>query len=460
MHARPTPTLLLLLIAAVALAAPLTAEVNVRECIDFSSGGTWLLPANSSMLDVGTLTFNAITSSDLVVNAAVGLQAGNLAGSLVTYQIALDGVATSTFTRRNPEAFPTAIVLRDFFPNVATGQHTLTIRAQNGSPNTVWFYMFWISPLLVDSTENTISNTSSSAVTVGSTFTTLISTAITPASGEQVYLGLYDEITHGSGDNQLEFQVLRGSTVIDDYFVGVPSYLTDGFHNAYVDTTPALGANTYTVQARNLSGKTTTFGTKTLWAQTIPSDIYVWQGNASNVSVPADFNWHVVATSGFVPLPAASHGQYGVSAHGFAIASYDGPYDKEALLEFEVTAQTEGWTFEVGDLHSHPSLSSTLRLRNMMSDWEELGLVAGNDYKINLRVNGACTSTNNVGFKNIQFQELGVPTNYRFTSASCSTSPTTCCANNNPPCTVYTCAASGQLSLGTAGGLKCPIPPP
>jgi hypothetical protein len=452
-------TLLLTLALGLAGSGAAWGDLDVRECIDFSSGGSWKLPANSGWKDVGTLTINVISAeSNIVVQAGVQLQGGNTAGNLVEYDMTLDGAAAGDYFRRTPEYFPQTQIFRVFLQNVAVGQHSFTIRANNQSSSTVHYAMFWISPFLVDASEPFKRGLNTTTTSVGASYTTLVTSTLTPGMADAMLLGAYADILSGTANDLLEFQILNGARVVEDFLVGVPPTLSDGLHAAAIDSSPTGGvSNTYTLQAKNLSGHTTSIEVTSLFAQAFPSSLTVLHGSASNVAVAADASFHTVSTSGSIALGSGSSGTHGTNGWGFANVTYNGLYNGETDLEFLLSGQDDTVLFEVGELASHQDNGNT-RFQNHMGDWEKLGLTVGHHYTIDLKaVSNVCTSTKTISFKQVDFSYLMVPDANNFLNPnSCTPSKNNCCAQNDPPCTVYTCAASGALTVESVGSITCP----
>ncbi|HEV7515625.1 MAG TPA: hypothetical protein VGR07_04930, partial [Thermoanaerobaculia bacterium] len=274
-----------------------------------------------------------------------------------------------------------------------------------------------------------------------------------------VYTGFYVEVDSGAPQQPLEYRILRGTTTIADFRSSIPSHLPDGVHAGYIDPMPIVGIDTYVLQARSDSGSVT-IGNVELFAQTIPGAFTLFEGSAANVVAPADATWRTVVSSGFLPMKASSIGAYGTNGHGFATVTYSGVYSKEALLRFQLSAMTEGWSFEVGTSHVHGSSGQT-RLEALASDWEQIGMNAGSLYRIDLQADGLCTTSQSLGFSQVRFQVLALPDVYGFvTPEVCQPQPRVCCANNSPPCTAYTCVPSGELAVTSSpGSLQCPQPP-
>jgi len=432
------------------------ADLSIRECITAPSSGRWQLPGDSVWRTVATLGFNNVLSSDIVAQAAITYHEGpGQTGARIEYQLALDGAASFTMQHRPHTGYPTAKMLRASFPDIAAGQHSLELKARNTSNFSAYFAQAWITPLLVDSTETTSSGSATASLTTPgtNTWTTLVSTTVTPPSGEAVVLGAYSAVTAGPLNQLIEYRIVRGTTVIDSSFDSVSSYLPTGQNFAILDRTPGSGPVTYSLQVRTTGGATT-FSTRRLFAQTIPGNLTVYEGTASNVTFPADATWHTIVSSPSTPLASASVGTYGTRGFGFATVSYNGAYNNEALLRFNFIAD-QPW--EVGVVHVHGTNGKTV-MEGLISDWETLGFVAGSSYTVQLDAVGQCSSASSLSAKSARFQVVVLPDNDGFAAPyTCPPHPQVCCPNF-PNCTLYTCSA-GNLSVVSAPGTDCPIPP-
>jgi hypothetical protein len=296
------------------------ADLSVRECIKAPTGGRWELPGDSQWRTVSSLDFNNILSSDIVAQAAITYHEGpGQAGVRVECQLVLDGISSFTMQHRPNTGFPTTKMLRASFPDVVAGQHTLQLRARSTSTFSAYFAQAWITPLLVEATEVSSSGAAGGSLTTPTTntWTTLVSTAVTPPFGKAVVLGAYAAVTAGPLNQLIEYQILRGATPIASFFDSVSSFLPSGQSFAVLDRSPGSSSVTYTLQARTIGGATT-FSTRRLFSQTIPGDLTVYEGSASNVSIPADTAWHTIVSSPPTVLASSSSGIYGTKGFGFA----------------------------------------------------------------------------------------------------------------------------------------------
>src|SRR5436305_7426831 len=148
----------LLALILILCAAPSHAEVSVRECIANSApaGQAYRLPADGQWYDVGSLVFNHNSPSDYIVTVVADFTPGNPVNAWVEYQITVDGTAYGWYTHRTPEVYPTTQTMRAVAYDLATGIHTIALRARNFSSSSVLYNRIWISPLLVDSSETTL----------------------------------------------------------------------------------------------------------------------------------------------------------------------------------------------------------------------------------------------------------------------------------------------------------------
>jgi hypothetical protein len=433
-----------------------TADLSVRECITAPSSGRWELPGDSQWRTVSTLGFNNVLSSDIVAQAAITYHEGPAqTGARIEYQLVLDGAASFTMQHRPQTGYPTTKMLRASFPDIAVGQHNLELRARNTSSFSAYFAQAWITPLLVDSTEATSSGAATASLTTPktNTWTTLVSTTVTPPSGQAVVLGAYSAVTAGPLNQLIEYRIVRGATPLDSFFDSVGSYLPTGQHFALLDRAPGTAPVTYSLQARTTGGATT-FSTRRLFAQSIPGNLTVYEATASNVAFPADGSWHTIVSSPSTPLASASVGTYGTQGFGFATVTYNGAYNNEALLRFNFIAD-QPW--EVGVVHVHGTGGKTV-MEGLISDWETLGFIAGNSYTVQLQAVGQCSSASGLSAKSARFQVVVLPDNDGIDPPYiCQTHPQVCCSIF-PNCTLYTCSA-GTLAEVSAPATDCPIPP-
>jgi hypothetical protein len=347
-------------------------------------------------------------------------------------------------------------MLRASFPDVIAGQHTLELRARSTSSFPAYFAQAWLAPVLVESTEAGSSGVASASLTTPntSTWTTLVSTTVTPPTGRAFILGAYSVITGGPLSQLVEYRILRGTTPIGTFFDSVGSYLPTGQNFAVLDRMPGSSSVTYSLQARTTGGATT-FSTRRLFTQTIPGDLTVYEGSATNVSIPADAAWHTLVSSPSVVLSPASRGTYGTRGFGFANVTYNGAYNNEALLRFSFLAN-KAW--EVGVRPVHGTGGKTV-LEGLISDWEKLGFASGNSYSVQLDAFGQCSSGSSLNARSAQFQIVVLPDNDGFvTPAVCAANPSANCCSSYPACTIYTCTA-GVLATVSASGVDCPTPP-
>ncbi len=414
-------------------------------------------PGDSVWRTVLTLEFNNVLSSDIVTQAAITYHEGpGQAGVKVEYQLVLDGVASFTMQHRPQTGFPTAKMLRASFPDIAGGPHTLELRARSTSIFSAYFAQAWLAPILVESAETSSSGAETTPVTAPSngTWTTLVTTTANPASGKAVILGAYSAVSAGPLNQLIEYRILRGATSIGTFFDSAGASLPTGQHFALLDRTPGASPVTYTLQARTTGGATT-FSTRRLFSQTIPGNLTVYEGTATNVSVPANVTWQTLVSSPSVTLSPASHGTYGTRGFGFAAVTYNGGYNSEALLRFDFNADK---LWEVGVRPVHGTGGKTV-MEGLISDWEKLGFVAGNNYSVQLNVFGQCSSTSNLSARRAQFQIVVIPDEDGFvTPAACASNPAIhCCAAHPSRCSIYTCTP-GELQAVSGPGTDCPTP--
>jgi hypothetical protein len=450
--------LAILCVCFVLLPALVHADLSVRECIKGPAQGfRWELPGNSLWQTVLTLQFNNVTASDIIAQAAITYHEGpGQSGVKVEYQLVLDGTSSFTMQHRPHTGYPTAKMLRASFPNIAAGQHTLQLRARSTSSFSAYFAQAWLAPVLLESTEVESSGAATASLTTptSDTWTTLVSTTVNPGSGKAVVLGAYSAVTAGPSNQLIEYRILRGSTPIGSFFDSVSSFLPTGQHFATLDRTPGTSPITYSLQAKTVGGATT-FSTRRLFSQTIPGNLTVYEGSATNVSIPADAAWHTLVSSPPGVLAAASFGTYGTRGFGFATVTYNGSYNNEALLQFDFMYNPP---WEIGVRPVHGTGGKTV-MEGLISDWEKLGFLAGSTYSVQLKALGQCPSGSSLSAKSARFHIVVLPDNDGFvTPAVCESNhpELNCCAAHAPRCTIYTCTPG--LGSVPGPGTDCPIP--
>jgi|GEM_PF-1300507 len=441
--------------------APAYADFDSRECLLLDgSGGTWEVPGNSEY-DVSTLKFNNLTASNLVVNA-VGEIFGSTAGTSLVYTLVLDGVSYGGFKRMVPAIFPAAHAVRAFIPAVPAGLHTLTLHVKNQSASPVNFFLLWISPLLVDSSESQAMRTSSGRATSGTAWTQLAALTISPPAGKMVYLGGYAEVNAGTSGNELEYQYLRNGVVLAHYTDRTPAFFPDSHQSAIFDPTPDATSNTYSIQVRSTTGSTTTFGTATLNTETVPQ-VTLFDGSAQNVTIPSDATWHTIASSGDLPLMSSSEGAYGTRSHGFAYATANESYAAAGLIEFWLTLRDvapPNHFFEVGTMYA-PGSNGAINLEPDITDWETLGLMTGSYNRIDLKAAGNCANSPARTFPESRFQVLVLPDNMGISADNnCNASLYHNCCSQHPSCIAYQCTFNPAVPRNTHVGVNvCTVPP-
>lgn len=439
-------------------ASSLHADYSVRECIGPAApanSGYWL-PPWSSWKTIAELEFNTNTPSDLVIHAVVDIQEGNTPNAYVSYQITLDGAPLGWYTRRIPERLPDSQLLRSFKPDVTAGVHTLGVRVHNHSPYNVYYGRAWISPLLVEASEATVSTLPGGTVTVGSGWTTLMQLSIANPNNKMMYLGAFTTVETGNALNALEYRFVRGATQVEIYYESVPDVLPEGLHFGFIDENPGTSTVTYMFQARSPSGSTATFTARELYAQTVPR-VTVFDATVQNKSIVSDHNFYTVVETPWKTLLPQSIGPYGTNSYGHAYFSFTGPYAEESDIQLEL--ETPYFTpptptlWEIGWLGYHP-VGYTMSNADI-TDWEQLGLSASGNHKVRLKARGICSSGNVMSFLRARLQVMVLPDNERFTFHSCAISPTTCCANNYPSCIVYDCRAGDMAIVGGLPSRNC-----
>jgi hypothetical protein len=450
---------LLFALVGILWSASANADFTVRECIKGPGvqGKAWHLPPSSGWKNVGHLTFNHLASSDYIVRVLFDLSEGNTPGTEVEYQITLDGIPHGWYVRRVPAKYPTSQTIRSTIANVPAGQHTLGFRARNLSTTSgVRYGLFWISPLLVESTEATEFAGQCTPAAVSSSWVDVLQVSPTIPSGKMAHLDLYLETSAGTPSKNVLYRILRGGVEIERFQDSVPDVLRDGIHFAYVDKNPGSGTVNYRIQAQTIPSLTTTFGCRSVAVQSIPQ-VTVFEALGSNVAVPSDGSWHDLAFSPWTFPSSSSLGSVASDGWGFAHVTYDGAFNNEALLQFDLESLNGGWAFEVGVRWLHGS-NTARELEALPSDWEQLGLQSSHQYRVVLKARGLCTTSQNMNFSRLRFQVLAIPDDNGFVNpGTCADAPWACCDRFPSQCTVYTCEASGELSLVSIPGLNCPF---
>jgi hypothetical protein len=438
-----------------AAALPARAEVSVRECITDGApaGFSYSLPADGQWHDIGSLEFNHNSGSDYVISAVADLKPGNLVNAWVEYQITVDGLQYGWFTRRTPEIYATTQLVRAVAPDLPAGIHTIALRARNFSSSAVLYNRIWISPLLVDSSETTLKNYGAGgSVTVGSSWTNLAQLSIAVPSSKMLYLAGFATVTSGSPLTPVVYR-LTSAQVVDTFNDSVPDVVSDGVHVASIYKPPSTGSANYWFQAKSL-GAPFVVGARELAVQTLPA-FTLLEGAGGAISLPNDFQWHTIAESPWITLPAPARGAYGSDGSGYAYYTYTGsPTLAEVRLDLETTYTPPADHWEVGWLGVNPS--GYTKLEADASDWEQLGLDVGTNFRMHLQARGLCPSSPRpVSVSKSRFQVMILPDNSPFTSASCAGNPAVCCANNPSVCQKYECKMLLGLQPGGAAG-SCP----
>jgi hypothetical protein len=436
---------------------PAQADFDARECIlQYDQNGTWVVPGNSEY-DIGTLKFNNLTSSNFVVNAAAEIL-DSTPGTELFYTVALDGIQYGGAKRMVPAVFPAAQVFRVFIPAVPAGLHTLALHVKNLSAAPVNFFLFWISPLLVESSESQQSRSVTGRATSGTAWAQLAALTVSPQAGEMVYLDGYAEVAAGASGNELEYQFLRNGTILAHFTSAVPGSFPDSFESSVIDRTPDPTSDLYQFQVRSTTGSATSFGLSSLQSETLPQ-VTLFDGSAQNVTIPSDATWHTIASSGYLPLMSSSVGSFGTSGHGMAFATANESYSAAGLMEFLMSLRQELSQFELGVLYA-PGSAGVLSLEPAMSDWETFGLQANFSYKLDLQAAGNCAGSPARSFPEARFQVLALPDNLGIQADNtCSLAAGDCCSQH-PSCIAFQCYANPSIPRNTRFHVNvCTVPP-
>ncbi|HVR07398.1 MAG TPA: hypothetical protein VMW75_05075 [Thermoanaerobaculia bacterium] len=168
---------------------------------------------------------------------------------------------------------------------------------------------------------------------------------------------------------------------------------------------------------------------------------------------------HTIASSGYLPLASASVGSCGTAGHGFAYATAAGSYAASGFLYPLLTLRQEFAQYEVGVIYA-PGTAGATSLEADMSDWEILGLSAGNFYKLDLKAAGSCVNSPSRTFPESRFQIMVVPDNFGMQADNtCSTSANDCCSQH-PSCIAFQCYPNPAIPRNPhAGASVCTVPP-
>ena len=432
---------------AVPVSERLAAETGVRECIAPSAPGghAYRLDFGYSWKMIGTLEFNHQTTSDYIVTGVVFFPESNTPDNRVEYQFTLDGVPHGWYTRRVPDNYPTSQTLRTVISDVPGGIHVLGIRARNLSSAPVYFSRFWLSPLLVESSETRARTSSSSTASAGSSWTTLLSKNSTVPSDRMAYVAAFTTVAGGTPSAPLEYRILRGSTEIAKFDDSVPEAFPDGVHLAFIDRFPGSGLNTYQLQARSPSGSTVTFSSRELDIQTLP-EYTVFEAGSTSKTIPNDDQWYTLSSTSWQQIAPISRGSNGTDGSGYGYFTHTGPLNAEAEARFQMEFLSNGSLWEIGWVSSHPTGETALRGHN--SDWEQLGLSLSDHFKVRYQARGLCQGSPDLQISKNRFQIMVIPDNTPYTHAAC---PNSSCCDNHSSCLAYTCSHSGQLAL--VGGI-------
>jgi len=264
--------------------------------------------------------------------------------------------------------------------DVLAGEHTITVRANNMSSVPVYYMGFWISPLLVDSTETMIKATNATAISAGSTWTALASVNIAPPSDRMLLLSGYISYDSGTPKNRIEYRFVANGTVLQNFVDSVPDSFPDSMHMGYIFKSPVAGQNTITLEARTPAGAATPISIRSLFAQTLPK-FTVFEASGSNLSFPNDDQYRAMAATGYqsiAPISSGDKGSGSSSVHasdgwGFGHFTYTGSLSSEVGVRFWLAPESGGsFPSEVGASDVHPT--ARLKLEAAASDWEQLGL--------------------------------------------------------------------------------------
>lgn len=215
----------LMIIAALVLDPPLSAEVSSRECIRgnwLTPNMAWSIPGNTTV-DISTMEFHIQSASDIVALAAIIHEDDHdgtpqVEDGRVRFQFRIDGSTAGAiagpgeFYYRTPRDTTGTLHIRNFFQNISAGTHTLTLRAFNNNPSALTFGLVWLQPLMVDSAETTFADYRNPAPAINSSaFTTLASVTV-PANVISRHLVLSTYV-RGSSAGEVAFRYVAAGVV-------------------------------------------------------------------------------------------------------------------------------------------------------------------------------------------------------------------------------------------------------
>ena len=428
----------------------LKAEQSGRECIHFANPGKgYRIQPNSGWQTLGHLKFSFNSNSDIIAQVAAMLSENNTPDVLVSYQIWLDGVATSWTSDRLPGTFPGTHVVRSFIPDVTAGIHTLTLKVANLGSVPVDYNGFWIGPTLVDASESTTINQTSTPITIDTNWTTLAQAPLSVSSSQMIMMQGYAEQHTGVLGRRIEYRFQTGSTTLQAYTDSLAGQLPDGQIVTYIYAAPPSGTNTIQLQARTFSG-TAQIQSRHLWMQTMPR-YTVLDGTFTVTSIPNNGMYTALATSPAVSLNSLSLS--GLSAAGtrkyttpvgYGLITYgSGTGTSEVQLRMEFLENGNPLGFDIGQL-DQPYWGAT-KLQTLISNGDgKLGfLPPPATYSVvfsglNLCPGSAGTSVPvQAGGR---FQVAISPDNFPYLNINCDQHPELqCCASFPQQCT-FECA--------------------
>jgi hypothetical protein len=429
--------------------SPLAAEQSGRECIGFATPGQgYRIQPGSGWQTLAHLKFSFNSNSDIIAQASAMFSESNTPDVLVSYQIWLDGAATSWTIDRLPGTFPGTHVVRSFIPDVTAGVHTLSLKVQNLGSVPVDYNGFWIGPTMVDASESTTIDQTAAPITIDTNWTTLAQASLAVSSSQMIMMQGYAEQHTGVAGRRIEYRFQAGTTTLQTYTDALAGQLPDGQIVTYIYAAPPSGTNTIQLQAHTISG-TAQIQSRHLWMQTMPR-YTVLDGTFTATSIPNNGTYTALATSPAVGLNSLSLS--GLSAAGsrkyttpvgYGLITYGaGTGTSEVQLRMEFLENGNSLGFDIGQLDQ--PYWGALKLQALMSNGDgKLGfLPPPTTYSVLFSALGLCPGQPAVPVQaGGRFQVAISPDNFPYLDIHCDQHPELqCCASFPQQCT-YECAA-------------------
>ena len=271
----------------------------------FGANTAWKLPPSSTFMKLNELTLLNNTSGDVVVSALLSFPNNGSADTRVSYRILVDGVKYGpSFILRSPTSNSHSQVIRAVAPDLAAGTHKVVLEARNlgipssGNPDpSVAINVVGVFAQVSNIEESTVSQLTSSEISVGSSWTTVQSVQLAVASNKMIELGGFFRITSGTPGNNLEYRFVDGTTQLALFEGVVPAVLADSVSLAFYHREASAGTRTLQMQVRRVSGSATVkLRDRYLFVQTMPR-YHLWDGESTSVNLTKDGQDHLIAES-------------------------------------------------------------------------------------------------------------------------------------------------------------------